>query len=362
MKKLDVYVLGAGASYVHGAPLLDEILHQAFRIRGPEAKQRLRIVADFLKDVFHCGPKVQGARTWFPSLVDALSVVDMALDRKENLARRYDEPRLRQVRTGLEYAIFRVLEHSLSDGARARRSQATRDLVRRLDPRQSVVLSFNYDVIVDIALATRHLKEFSFRRGDVRSLARGNLDAIDYGVDFANVNPPSPSTNAFRLFKLHGSFNWLHSRRTGNLYFGGMEKAVGQIVRRDPEGMRAGDLRGVYRGETARDLQPVMITPTHLKDLRNVHVAGVWRRAEEAVRAAGRITFIGYSLPGDDLHVKYLFKRAIETRNGRPPHIVAVDLARGTKTTPVEESYQRFFGKNVEYYRKGFEQFVKETA
>ena len=50
----------------------------------------------------------------FPGLVDVLSVVDMALDRRENLARRYDQDRLLELRDALEYAIFRALQHSLS--------------------------------------------------------------------------------------------------------------------------------------------------------------------------------------------------------------------------------------------------------
>lgn len=359
MDGLDVYVLGAGASYVHGAPLLDELLPRAFGIRAQRRARQLVVVARFLEDVFLCGPRVRGATARFPSLVDALSVVDMALDRKENLADRYDEARLREVRASLEYAIFHVLEYTLSGGGRARRSQATRDLVRRLDPASSVILSFNYDVIVDIALSMRHQRAFRFDRGDVEMLSAGDLAEIDYGVHFANVDPRSLSPHAFRLFKLHGSFNWLLSRRTGDLYFGGMQKAVGPVLRRDRDAGQAGNLWRAY--ESIGNLQPVMVTPTHLKDLRNVHLAGVWRRAEEAVRAARRITFIGYSLPGDDLHVKYLFKRAIQTRRGAAgPRIVVVDLAKGRKPTAVEERYRRFFGPDVAYYRKGFARYVAE--
>lgn len=361
MSDLDLYVLGAGASYVHGAPLLDEILPQAFRLRDQESEQRLRVVADFLEHIFATGPNVAGSKTWFPSLVDALSVVDTALDRKENLASGYDEQRLREVRGGLEYAIFRTLEHSLSYASGARRSQATRDLVRKLTPQDSAVISFNYDVIADIALATRYEQSFRLDRSDVEFLAYGSLEEIDYCVDFANIDRRSLSPNAFRLLKLHGSFNWLHSRTTGNLYFGGMQKAAGQILRDDRTGRDTGDLWRFYGTEHRHDLEPVMVTPTHLKDLRNVHLATVWRHAEETIRDAARITFIGYSFPSDDLHVKYLFKRAIATRGRAPdPEIVVVDLSEGSAPSRVEENYKRFFGKKLRYYRHGFERYVDE--
>ena len=39
MKDLEVYVLGAGASYVHGAPLTDEILpYSLTKLKGEELR------------------------------------------------------------------------------------------------------------------------------------------------------------------------------------------------------------------------------------------------------------------------------------------------------------------------------------
>ncbi|OGO40063.1 MAG: hypothetical protein A2Z03_09965 [Chloroflexi bacterium RBG_16_56_8] len=66
-------------------------------------------------------------------------------------------------------------------------------------------------------------------------------------------------------------------------------------------------------------------------------------------------------MPGDDLHIKYLFKRAIETRYASElPEIVVVDYADGTKPTLVQQNYQQFFGKAVkQYYRAGFEEYIR---
>jgi hypothetical protein len=299
-----------------------------------------------------------------PSLVDVLSVVDVALDRKESLARRYGFEQLRRVRSALEFAIFDALEDSLGVYRRGqRRSHATQTLVDRLSPERAAVISFNYDVIVDIALAMRG-RQFNFARADVETLSLGDLQAIDYGVEFANVEPVDPERRRFQLLKLHGSFNWLRSRVTGNLYFGGMQKAAGVLFRTRSQ-RQAGNLGRFYRRnvlpEAIDDLESVLITPTHLKDLRNSHLARIWRSAEECLRKAERITFVGYSLPGDDLHVKYLFKRAMETRltETRSPRIVVVDKGNRRKSQ-ARANYERFFGKrNVSFHGEGFDKWVE---
>jgi hypothetical protein len=360
MEPLDIYVLGAGASFVHGAPLTNQILYYALNETGIQNDPRLAVVKAFLKDIFHFDTDSIGRKSEeYPGLVDVLSIVDMALDRKESLAPGYGMDKLRKVREGLEYAIFRALEHSLSYQNNKRpRSKATKQLVSKLSPEDNVIVSLNYDVIIDIALTHRFKANFNFEGAAAHLLQDTDRLGIDYGLDFANFEQQSEQ-NLFRLYKLHGSFNWLWSSVTGNIYFGGLSKAIAKLY--DDQSERALNLEGFYLSEQKADLQPILITPTHLKDLRNVHIGILWRKAEEALRRARRITFIGYSLPGDDLHIKYLFKRAITTRHDwKMPEITVVDYARGEKVTTVQENYVRFFGQEVIYYRKGFEKYIEE--
>jgi hypothetical protein len=142
---------------------------------------------------------------------------------------------------------------------------------------------------------------------------------------------------------------------TGNVYFGGFNKSVRRVL----------DLNSYYEkrqapfDEPTKDLEPILITPTHLKDMRNIHLGMLWRKAEQLLREARQVTFIGYSLPGDDLHIKFLLKRAFETRRyPKRASIVVVDFATGTKRTQVQDNYDRFFGSDVQYYRRGFEKYV----
>jgi hypothetical protein len=78
---------------------------------------------------------------------------------------------------------------------------------------------------------------------------------------------------------------------TGNIYFGGLSKAIARLY--DGQSERALNLERYYLSEQKADLQPILITPTHLKDLRNVHIGILWRKTEETLRRAKRITFIG---------------------------------------------------------------------
>ncbi len=347
--RLDVYVLGAGASAEHARgemkPVTDNLLPWALGHRGDDS--RLRDAKAFLRDVFQYRHGARSRPETFPSLVDVLSVVDMAIDRGDRLVPRagreakYDPDRLRAVRASLEYAIFLTLEHTLARGGS--RSAATRHLVAGLRPSDAAVISLNYDVVVDWTLSRR-------------PGARGALP-IDYGVDFANVGPADE--HYLPLLKLHGSFNWLESTLTGDLYWAGWEKEIRRLYT-DETMVTVDDRTGAGRRRRGaielmrRDLRPLMITPTHLKDFRNPHVTAIWRRAAGVIRHACRLTFIGYSLPGDDIHVKYLFKHALATSpDGGRPEIVVVDPAEA-----VVSNYERFFGYVTEHYPEGFAAFA----
>ncbi len=366
----DVYVLGAGASAVHGAPVTDRILPYAFEHLGGDA--RLGPVRDVLLDLFAVDPTA-ALESEYPSLVDVLSVVDMAIDRADHLAAGYGDERLRAIRRALEYAILGSLEEALlsSDSS----SPATQDLAAWLTPR-SAVISLNYDVIIDRAIAYR---DESDPYGEVLRGLREERGPrmIDYGVEFANVPETlgfprptgagdsrgpdvepagaGPADQRVPLLKLHGSFNWLESGVTGDLYYGGLTKSVRFLFEAaddvDVPDLHAG--RHAWMSLPKAELRPVMITPTHMKDLRDPHVARVWRAAESVLWRADSVAFIGYSLPGDDIHVKYLFKRALSTRpDGSRPRIVVVN-----PDAAAVENYERFFGR-IDDHHADFEEFA----
>ena len=365
MGDLDVYVLGAGASYVHGAPLTDEILWYAITQTGAGKDPRIRQLVTFLKDVFGFQPIVRRKTRPacdYPGLVDVLSVVDMAVDRRESLSQKYDGRRLREIRRALEFAIFKALDHSLSRQSKTgRSSRATSVFVQKIRKHHSAIISLNYDLVIDVAL-NRRLGPHQYGTTSLPEEA-GRLRFVDYGLHFRGTHPVREGSAKFKLLKLHGSLNWLHDPASGDVYFGGLKKIVGGVF--DRRGKASHDLRKFFKARPP-GLEPIMVTPTHLKDLRNVHVVNLWRQAEQVLRDATSITFIGYSLPGDDLHIKYLFKRALQSRTGRPPRMTVVNHARpanGKKGEKPEviRTYERFLGSRVEAHLDGFEPWVQNV-
>jgi hypothetical protein len=321
--------------------------------------------------------------------VDVLSMVDVALDRKESLGWGHGQDDLRRVREGLEYAIVAALddairhaghevawpwpapvgerypdeqayEQALRAWVSRPQSDATQRLVERLEPGRSVVISFNYDVIVDFELARRFVPAIQgMPPAGITGADIWDPYPLDYGVEFTDApQHEAPPEGRIRLYKLHGSLNWLHSRVTGSLYFRGFHKAVSTLFRlkSDPQTAVTAEELGAER---PADLDPLLITPTYLKDLRNPHLAHLWRLAEDALRRAERITFIGYSLPGDDVHIKYLFKRAIETRRHpeRDPEIVVVN-----RSESAQQHYRWFFGSGVRAEVCRFEEYARCSA
>jgi hypothetical protein len=180
-------------------------------------------VRRFLRDVFRFAPDVSGADVQcplpdeYPGLVDVLSMVDVALDRKESLAWGYGQDDLRRVREGLEYAIVASLDDAIRKAGqevpwpwpeppRERyaheqahqealrtwtsrpRSKATANLADTLEPDRSVVVSFNYDVIVDFEPARRFVP-------GIRGMSPAGITGadiwdpypLDYGVEFADT-------------------------------------------------------------------------------------------------------------------------------------------------------------------------------
>jgi hypothetical protein len=99
-----------------------------------------------------------------------------------------------------------------------------------------------------------------------------------------------------------------------------------------------------------------MITPTQRKDYRNPHIALVWYRAEEMLRSATSVVFVGYSMPPDDVEVVYLFKRGLGHLPAQAITVVEYDsLNRTASEHEVGRRYESVFGAGIQWYTCGFE-------
>ena len=137
------------------------------------------------------------------------------------------------------------------------------------------VLSFNYDCLMDRALA-RH----AGNRWDPGKRSYG-FD-VDRGLDAWRTRKRGkvPRTS-IQLLKMHGSQNW---------------KVRPNGVDLDPPNRQQDTLSGR------------IIPPTWFKDLAKEPYSDIWKEARIAVRTARIIVVVGYSVPETDLFSRSLFK------------------------------------------------------
>jgi len=234
--------------------------------------------------------------------------------------------------------------------------------------RETIFISTNYDIVIDNSLELHY---------------KSQVGMLDYGVDFVNFD--KPGEQATRLYKIHGSFNWLYCPTCNNLTLTRYKKGVLELIRIMEDSRRPGGPSHKYLDDTfkwmnhglvedvgrarcdvCRSLRvPVIVPPTFFKDMSKVFLSLIWNKAENALRQVDRIIFCGYSFPDADLHIKYLLKRVQTNRDKKIDFIIINNPSKDSgikKTTKQKEEeearYNRFLGGKVDYTNNSFTDFV----
>ena len=170
------------------------------------------------------------------------------------------------------------------------------------------------------------------------------------------------------LLKLHGSLNWLHCKTCHRLELGSSEsrkyiKVLNRLHGPSVEQTFAPDGSKCPTCDTK--LRPLLIAPSHLKDYRNPHLAQVWYEAERMLRGAGRVIFIGYSLPEDDVEVVYLLKRSLT--HLRPAMITVVEWNEPNPAVKATEHevgrrYRTIFGDGIDWHADGMDLWLSKAV
>jgi hypothetical protein len=351
-----VVVLGAGATKACEGPLTNEILPWAFaNAAAIEREDYIALAARFIEQVFGVNP--HGAPPdRLPSLTLILSLVDLALDRREAIDPRWQalnpvEPSsdLGHVRRAFDYLIFAVLERHLM---RITHNPHV-DLLSRIHKAcgEARVISLNYDIIADNSLV---------RMGENYSKS----SFPDYGTEIAS-DFYRDRDRIGRLLKLHGSLNWLYCPNCHRLDLGLSEggrytaKVLQELWQVRPKEETL-EHRYTCHGSPCVDcktwVRPVLISPSFQKDYRNPHIAAIWRQADSILRKAKRVIFIGYSLPEDDIHVVYLLKRAAGHLRDGAVTVIEHDpeQLRPASANPVGRRYIWLFGDGIDWHPEGF--------
>ncbi|HXU80014.1 MAG TPA: hypothetical protein VN914_01365, partial [Polyangia bacterium] len=362
---------GAGATAACGGPMTASILPDAYQAVRDGADRELfgredffPELATFLKDEFHVNPFAAAAppKEAYPPLPLLLSLVDTALDRKQPLGLKYGLRELRKVRQAVEYVVFALLDHRLRQiPAGHNYYRKALELVRERTGEDPAVITLNYDILVDNAMLGRNEE-------------RAITAIPDYGVELAYSRAIQPEKRG-TLLKIHGSLNWFYCPACNRLSLG-ISRSLASTYKVTYELFSAGhDLNKWYTchgmpcaqcGEVAGQdsqafVEPLLITPTHLKDYRNPHISRLWYLAEKTLREAERVVFVGYSLPEDDLEVAYLLKRALTSK--KPEQITVVEYdpkeKRSLAQHDVGRRYRSLLGvQEVGWRTDGFQGWI----
>jgi hypothetical protein len=172
------------------------------------------------------------------------------------------------------------------------------------------IISTNYDIAYEFEV---------FGGQDAARVAR----EWDFGMHWRDpdggrtyVRPENP---VYRLYKLHGSTNWLRCPRCEHVYVNPQGTIVHQAFRKTLSNTNTCDCGH-------GPLRAVVVAPSMVRDLRDPMLRQIWTSAYECLRLTKKLVFIGYSLPYEDIAIRSLLLRALHGRDaaGQPLQVVVV--------------------------------------
>jgi NAD-dependent SIR2 family protein deacetylase len=389
--------LGAGASKALGLPLTGDILPQLLsRLsseKSPdpplfggdkddqrELKHCLRVILPGLK--FASGPKDHGAQSdTLPSITDVLSAIDYFLVSANAPSPDFTLSRLARARTLLERAVFELLVRNENPDAlnmempevvhREWDHTAKLGLLPQRPPDQHAERLRSVEWIMKLAkveggvtlISTNY--DIEIEQGLYSTLGYNNVfNQVDFGT---SVRDPAcdkiysrPSNASYKIFKLHGSLNWLRCSVCDNLYLNpaGAVAYLSFLLGEDSERnkrkfswLRELEKEGANQCHCGyRPLRHVIVAPSFVRDVRDPILLEIWRNALQALREADRWIIVGYSLPPEDVAIRSLFLRAYHRPRNQRPEVVVVqknEKKKDRNNGPEISRYELLFPGNT---------------
>jgi len=331
-----VFVLGAGASRAvkSQAPLNDELLYKIL-----ERHQQFRVnkLREFVSDFYNISYRGRRWQDSLPAIEDVLSQLDFSLSEKRPLSSVFSLPYLQVVRDQLISGICKLLRTNLDNKEGLDKVYR---FMRMLSDRDAII-SLNYDLVVDSAICRcRNSPQYVDYDIPIRQAINRQEETFAY-------KPNSP----FKVFKLHGSLNWLYCPHCQTIDVTMEEDGtINYIASYGADQLRCCPYCQV-------PFESVIVAPTFLKTYNNTYISQLWRNAELALSKASEIIFIGYSMPDADIVLRCMFKRAYYSGSThgdmRHSRITVIDYVDPKKKGQ---------GSYVNYTRKRFEKLFREVV
>lgn len=341
--------LGAGASAAENSPIQNELFSEYFKNIVDEEKFSImnRELYKFFKQMFNIDIfKDDMNKVIFPTFEEVLGLIDLAEQRRESfrnfgletLNRRSDSIRF------LRQYLILLMAQAIYKTANSN-NKYHKLLIKNLDAEgllmDTTFISANYDIHIDNAIANFYTNE--------------NQLMLDYGVEFTNFKHKTswkkPIGSNIKLYKIHGSLNWLYCPICNSLTLTPYEGGVMRLLKNINEARCLG----------CDELTiPIIIPPTYFKDMSNIFISTVWNEVEKQLRETDILVFCGYSFPDADIHIKYMLKRIQTSRNKDPLKILVFNNHKNKQKESLmkeEERYKRFLGYDVIFTNASFQEF-----
>jgi len=376
MKRL--FIFGNGASITEGAPHWDKLLSEISKLKVEDIlnlkeiknlsdnsietiqKQLIinqKVLEKFLNLFFKRHEDLS------PSFHDIYPFIQLLIDNNESLkllnSETYKPTDLQNVLDSLIWLLAATLDCKLSKNETLHNTllENISSLLGKDDFLKCSFINLNYDILLDNAL---------IRLKNLPNLA---VD-IDYHIEFANfefgtipfeeLNKKRPNIdkwqrpnlkNCISLIKLHGSLNWLVCPICNRIELTPMIKGATESI---------ADLYNCVWDSAKQEIR--LVPPTIEQPLQYPKIQYLWSVAENEIREADIIYFIGYSLNDYDMHFRKLMKKYSLQKSQKLIYLIC----RSPNSELLNENdnetstrYKRFFGKNVRDTGLSFESFCE---
>lgn len=342
MIEKSVFILGAGFSYAAGVPtqatLLLEVLEHDNTF-DPIFERNKEDIKNFIEDIFPNSKTVD--------IEDVFTILDRGVNEKERFL-TYEWQRLYKLRNQLIHLVLFIIDESLSKVDFEQENAYNKFIEYLIELRESgdkdlAIISTNWDNLLE-----KYISTFATPESKIKTdycIYTYKLDDDEHKPD---ITLKARNYNNIKILKLHGSINWLYCSNCKRMYIDDLSIGISNKECQHCEPVIIEDDERLY-------IEPIIITPTLLKEYHNLYIQGIWQNAFIELQEATKVYFIGYSLPKINFELKYLLKKAIKDLD------ITVVLAPNDKDNETHKNYLRLFGEtNVTYCFDGFETWITQ--
>lgn len=358
LKQNIVYFLGAGSSYNFGYPLTSNIMPDILaglkagnlftsawdNIANENAngqKELLDYIEMMYPGLMDIDPEKESER--IPNITEVFSFVEHLCFSNTTFHPKMNETKLTSFRVLLSRALAELLhqyEHSkLKDAAKVELGKKfIVSIKKNCDNNAVSIITTNYDLVIDKAFSKEAFEK-----------------KIDFGIEYRDINEDViiyTQNPLLRYYKLHGSLNWLMCNMCGRYYINPYGSIVHQEFRTTTDGQNTCFCNSHMR------LKSVLVAPSTVRDIRDSNLLQIWKAAVKVISEADKLILVGYSLPAEDLAIKSIILRGLNS--SKKNHKLEVDVVQfGEQAKP---NYMNIFGKdNFDYEDSGLEAYLKKN-